>query len=87
MAELASATCSPVVSRAHRGDLKDEAAIVHFHGPKPNRCLPCYLEKGSTARDCHCPYYDKLWQQAMAADGGSYYWHLLEAYRKYETDS
>ena len=79
--------CHALIWERHcrRGDLKDEAAIVHFHGPKPNRCLPCYLDKGRSTQDCHCPHYDKLWQQAMAADGGAYYWHLLEAYRKYET--
>ena len=26
-----------------RGNVKGEARCVHFHGPKPDRCLPCYL--------------------------------------------
>jgi hypothetical protein len=67
-----------------RGNDRDEASIVHFHGPKPNRCLPCYLEKGGSTQDCACPYYDKLWKQAMDADGGSYYYHLHHQYRQYE---
>ena len=30
-------------SPCRRGNVKGEARCVHFHGPKPDRCLPCYL--------------------------------------------
>ena len=73
---------------ACRGNAEGTARIVHFHGPKPERCLPCYLEWGrglnGTTAPCDCRHYDRLWWQAIESDGGAYYEQLLQQFRRYQ---
>ena len=70
-----------------RGNAEGTARLVHFHGPKPDRCLPCYLEMGrghnATTAPCECSYYDRLWSQAVAADGGAFYEQLQQQFQRY----
>ncbi len=60
---------------------------MHFHGPKPDRCVPCYLEAGrgrnGTTAPCSCPYYDRLWWKAVDADGGAFYQQLQQQFQQY----
>ena len=56
--------------------------ITHWHGPKPERCLPCFLDhrseyehdKQAHEKACNCPDgYNELWRRAMEIDGGNLY--------------
>ena len=66
--------------------------IVHWHGPKPERCLPCYLEHRSEFEAdnkvhetaCDCPDgYNELWRRAMVGDGGGLYAKMLHDQARY----
>ena len=66
--------------------------ITHWQGPKPERCLNCYInhmEKSKTDKNafvtgCKCPEsYNALWQMAVEADGGRLYVKLLHDQDKY----
>ncbi|PSC73694.1 glycosyl transferase family 8 [Micractinium conductrix] len=66
--------------------------IVHFHGPKPRRCTPCFLEHRATANwqtkcqctECKCyPAYMHLLGLAVAADGGELYEAMSRNYEMY----
>ena len=72
--------CSPTV------------VLTHWHGPKPERCLNCYIkyaEEGLTDRDAHvrhcsCPEgYNELWRWALRADGGHLYMKLIKDHDRY----
>lgn len=60
--------------------------IVHWHGPKPERCLNCYIEHwqesmtNSTAvEECHCPSaYNTLWNMAIINDKAALYKQLVQ---------
>jgi hypothetical protein len=58
----------------------DDAVIVHFHGPKPLRCLPCYLKHlddyGVRCSDACDPAYMPLLD--MIPDGGALYQDMAE---------
>lgn len=66
--------------------------ITHWHGPKPERCLPCYLEHRSEygtdidayKKVCDCPdSYNELWRRATVADGGGLYAKMMADQKKY----
>lgn len=61
------------------------AAIVHFHGPKPLRCLPCYLaEKDITA--CNCPRgYDHLFK-SFSRSAPVYYKLLMDHFTAFDVN-
>ena len=66
------------------------AVIVHWHGPKPERCIKCYIEHLKQVNidkdailQCPCPFYDHLWKMAMVADEGNMYKSLLRDYEAY----
>lgn len=58
----------------------EDAVIVHFHGPKPLRCLPCFLEHLGDYRvscsDLCYPIYLSLLD--MIPDGGKFYKKMAE---------
>ena len=65
-----------------------EATLIHFHGPKPTRCLPCYLEFRKNGTDfrkpCGCaPDYNQLWQTALMSDNGSYFAQIQEDWQAF----
>lgn len=67
-----------------------EIVLVHWHGPKPELCLNCYVahrEESKIDHDvaaCVCPHaYNSLWQKAMETDGGDLYVHLIRDQSKY----
>lgn len=53
----------------------DDAAIVHFHGPKPDKCLDCLVTanlEGLDLKSCGCPnVYTFLFKSSP--DKGNYY--------------
>ena len=65
--------------------------IIHWHGPKPERCLNCYIslwEEIKTSKDvikqCKCPSgYNHLWNLAMEADRAALYKKLVRDHAKY----
>ena len=66
------------------------AIIVHWHGPKPDRCIRCYIDQleqfkadSDALLQCQCPFYDHLWKMAMVADEGKMYMRLLRDYKAY----
>ncbi len=70
--------------------------ITHWHGPKPERCLNCYIqyrEQSRTDKDaivnaCNCPEgYNELWRRAMVADGGNLYMKLIHDQNKYAVEA
>ena len=67
-----------------------EIVLVHWHGPKPERCLNCYIahrEESKTDHDvtpCSCPdAYNIIWHRAMEADGGDLYVRLIRDQDRY----
>lgn len=67
-----------------------DIVLAHWHGPKPERCLNCYIahrEESKTDHDvkaCSCPEaYNIIWQRAMQADGGDLYVHLIKDQDRY----
>ena len=68
-----------------------EIVLVHWHGPKPERCLNCYLkflEQSLTNKTaiapCNCPYeYNHLWGLAIDNDKAGLYRHLVQDQNKY----
>lgn len=64
--------------------------IVHWHGPKPERCLKCYIALWEQSKNneeaielCQCDSgYDYLWNMAMEADSARLY---RKAFRDYTT--
>ncbi|PSC71923.1 Eukaryotic translation initiation factor 3 subunit B [Micractinium conductrix] len=63
--------------------------IVHFHGPKPRRCTPCFLEHraaGDWQTNCtSCPgSYLYILQKAVDADGGQLYETMSSTYEMYQ---
>lgn len=62
----------------------DDVAIVHFHGPKPERCLPCLLSFPTTYWDnCNvtdsCPnVYKYLFDKC--SDRGVFFKQVLQEY-------
>ena len=64
--------------------------LIHWHGPKPERCLDCYIahrEESKTDHDvqaCSCPEaYNIIWQRALTADGGNLYVQLMKDQDRY----
>lgn len=65
--------------------------IIHWHGPKPERCLSCYIslwEESQTNKDvvkkCNCPdAYNYLWNMGMEADRAELYIKLVKDHAKY----
>ena len=65
--------------------------ILHWHGPKAERCLACYLglwEQSKTGSNiiqlCNCPFdYDLLWNLAMATDQAALYRAAVQDHAKY----
>ena len=70
-----------------------DIVIVHWHGPKPERCLGCYvehLEESLTNKDavapCNCPYaYNYLWGMAVDNDKAGLYERLIRDQKSYST--
>ena len=69
-----------------------EIVITHWHGPKPERCLDCFLkhrEASKTDRDAHvetckcADAYNELWRRAMTADEGNLYVKLMHDQDRY----
>lgn len=67
-----------------------DIVLVHWHGPKPELCLNCYIahrEESMTDPDiaaCSCPHaYNVLWQQAMNIDNGKLYVHIAQDQKRY----
>ena len=66
------------------------AVIGHWHGPKPERCIKCYIEHLEQFKinkevifQCGCPAYDGLWEMAMVADEGNMYLKQLHDFEAY----
>ena len=65
--------------------------IVHWHGPKPERCLRCYSGLENELKinreyitECGCPEpYNTLWFMAVDADGAGLYKKLIRDHDKY----
>lgn len=65
--------------------------ILHWHGPKAERCLNCYIElweqsksDKSIVQQCGCPSaYDTLWNLAMDADQAALYRSAVQDHAKY----
>lgn len=61
------------------------ATVIHFHGPKPERCLDCLVTASildGNLRVCGCPsVYLNIFR--MAPDGGKYYGAMLLSWYKY----
>ena len=66
--------------------------ITHWHGPKPERCLNCYIDhmekskvdKNAYVKGCKCnDGYNELWRRAVEADGGGLYLKLISDQNKY----
>lgn len=68
-----------------------EIVIVHWHGPKPERCLDCYfqhfeasLTDKAAVVPCNCPYsYNTLWNMAIDSDKAGLYRRLVLDQHKY----
>lgn len=68
-----------------------DIVIVHWHGPKPERCLKCYFEHVEASKTnenavapCNCPdSYDHLWNMAVDSDGAALYRRLIRDHHKY----
>lgn len=65
----------------------ENAVIVHFHGPKPGKCLECLLEfRVHSTKYCdesRCPYqYVSLYNRKVQ-DNGEFYERMLHAFRHY----
>lgn len=69
--------------------------ITHWHGPKPDRCLPCFLDhrseytndKKAHEKACGCPGgYNELWRRAMEVDGGNLYAKMAKDQAAYALD-
>lgn len=65
--------------------------ILHWQGPKAERCLQCYIglwEQSTTNKHvvelCKCPVnYDTLWNMAMEADRAALYRAAMTDHNKY----
>ena len=65
--------------------------ILHWHGPKAERCLDCYVglweqskSDSNTVQLCGCPKdYDTLWNLAMDADRAALYRAAVQDHAKY----
>lgn len=65
--------------------------ILHWHGPKAERCLDCYVGLWEQSKSdsnivqlCNCPKdYDTLWNLAMDADRAALYRAAIQAHDKY----
>ena len=69
-----------------------EATLIHFHGPKPTWCLPCYLEAKNNGTDfrksCGCSGdFNVLWQGALRADKGNYYEQLQQQWQAFDGET
>ena len=66
------------------GKSKSPVVIVHFHGPKPRRGLPCIL-KHRTQLDKLCPDVPEAYRDIFQAtpDGGSFYDVVLQKFDAY----
>lgn len=68
-----------------------DKVILHWHGPKAERCLNCYIElweqsksDKSIVQQCGCPSaYDTLWNLAMDADQAALYRSAVQDHAKY----
>jgi hypothetical protein len=62
---------------------KKNVVIAHFHGPKPGRCVECYLiHRKSFWQQCDCPEaYKHIF--SMVPDHGDYIEHLLNVYANF----
>lgn len=67
-----------------------DIVLVHWQGPKPERCLNCYIthrEESKTdhnVKACPCPEaYTILWHHAMEADEGRLYMHMIKNQNEY----
>ncbi|KAL3162680.1 hypothetical protein ABBQ38_008725 [Trebouxia sp. C0009 RCD-2024] len=67
--------------------------ITHWHGPKPERCMPCFVEhrsqyaadKEAHVTGCKCPAaYNELWRRAMEGDGGGLYAKMMSDQAEYD---
>ena len=62
-----------------------DIALVHLHGPKPEKCLDCLVVSTVERKDlskCNCPdVYMLLW--TVAPDKGRFYAEVLLMYYKY----
>lgn len=61
------------------------AMVVHFHGPKPDKCLDCLVLHQAfwkELRDCGCPeQYLRMYRQSP--DGGRFFQAMLALYSHY----
>lgn len=65
--------------------------ILHWHGPKAERCLDCYVglweqskSDSNIVQQCNCPKdYDTLWNLAMNADRAALYKAAVQDHAKY----
>lgn len=65
--------------------------ILHWHGPKAERCLDCYVglweqskSDSNIVQQCNCPEdYDTLWNLAMDADRAALYKAAVQDHVKY----
>ena len=65
--------------------------ILHWHGPKAERCLNCYVglweqskSDSSIVEQCNCPSaYNTLWNLAMDADRAALYKAAVQDHAKY----
>ena len=71
-------------------DCDPGVVIVHWHGPKPERCIKCYIQHleqsmadkvAMISCQCHAGY-DLLWERAKLKDEGNMY---LKLFHDYET--
>jgi hypothetical protein len=63
---------------------KKDIVIVHFHGPKPGRCLDCFLTFRHFKNYCkNCSNYEFLFQSTV--DHGKFYEKLLIDFYKYSS--
>jgi hypothetical protein len=62
-----------------------DIAIVHLHGPKPERCLDCLVINTAEHKDlkaCNCPDI-YLWLWTISPDKGRFYEDVLLKYYRY----
>lgn len=73
-----------------------QVVLTHWHGPKPERCLPCYLQhrieyktqQEAYVKACGCPdVYNELWRRAMVTDRGRLYAKMMHDHMEYATSN
>ncbi len=68
------------------GDNPD-AVLVHWHGPKPMRCLPCFLnhveDYAEACPSVVCPEAYKHIFNTYVNDGGQYIKRLLQLFYRF----